>query len=199
MLHLLYTISNLGCFAFNHSDSDPYQHLDRSHSIKLTLAKGQIYRCCKWEQHFWLYWLFLSLLWGRESRDNVSWCFHSESFPIPVLLSLSAVALIRVITGFRGVRVVFYSALRTSAEWASHVYMFLINKCLAFELLIGYVHWQKFNMTGKSLPPIALAMQDSFKQVSCCNKFILLCVQCGDSNGELQCQETQQQQLVVFW
>lgn len=145
-----------------------------------------------------LYWLFLALLWGRESQDS-AWCFHSESLSIPVLLSLSAIALIRIITGFRGVSVVFYSALYTSAEWAAHVYVLLINKCLAFELPVCYVHWQKFNVTGKSLLPIALDMQDSFKQLCCCNNLILLCVQCVDSNGELQCQETHQQQLVVFW
>lgn len=78
------------------------------------------------------------------------------------------------------------------------MYMFLINKCLTFELLISYVCWQKFSTTGKSLLPIALNMQDSFKQVSRCIKFIPLCVQCVDSNGELRCQETHQQQLVVF-
>lgn len=78
------------------------------------------------------------------------------------------------------------------------MYVFLINKCLAFELLIGYVRWQKFSRAGKSLLPVALDMQDSFKQVSHYIKFIPLCVQCMDSNGELRCQETHQQQLVVF-
>lgn len=77
------------------------------------------------------------------------------------------------------------------------MYVFLVNKCLAFELPVGYVLWQKFNMTGKPLLLIALDMQDFFKQVCHCSKLILLCAVC-DSNGELQCQETQQQQLVVF-
>lgn len=80
------------------------------------------------------------------------------------------------------------------------MYVFSINKCLAFELPISYVHWQKFNMTGKFLLPIALDMQDSLKQVSYCNKFIAYScvVQYVDSSGELRCQATHRQQLVVF-
>lgn len=92
-----------------------------------------------------------------------------------MLVSLSAIALIRIITFFGGVSVVFYYGLYISAKLAACAYVFLINKCLTFELSISYLHWQKFNMTGKFLLPIALEMQDSLKQVSHCNKFIPLC------------------------
>lgn len=74
----------------------------------------------------------------------------------------------------------FYYAFYISEKRAACAYVFLINKCLAFELQISYVCWQKFSMTGKFLVPTALDMEDSLKQVSHCNKFVLLCrAACG--------------------
>lgn len=117
-------LQTLTCFIFSCFDSGPYQHLGWSQSIKFTLAKGQIYWCHKREQPLWLYWLFLSLTWGKEPQDEAFRCFYSESLSIPVLVSLSAIALIRIITCFRGVSVVFYYALYISAKWTAYVYVF---------------------------------------------------------------------------
>lgn len=110
---------------------------------------------------------------GKGAPEQSLSAFYTESLSIPVLVSLSAISLIRIITCFIGVSVVFYYALYISAKRAACAYVFLINKCLAFELQISYVRWQKFNMTGKFLLPIAL--EDSLKQVSHCNKFVPLC------------------------
>lgn len=82
--------------------------------------------------------------------------FTLNPFRSQCLFFLSAIVLIRIITCFRGISVVFYYALYISAKRAACMYVFLINKRLAFELPISYVRWQKFNMTGKFLLPIAL-------------------------------------------